>query len=292
MYAFGFSINTLTLLCAGARHRPRRRRRHRHAREHLSPRRGGHDPGEGSAHRQPRDQLRHRRHDHHARGGVCPDRFHDGHHRAPVHGVRLDPCRCGDRVRFRGAQPVADDVLEASQAPEPPQLRLPRHRAFPGLGDPVLSRVAQRCARGPPARSSDRARGGELELFPVHHAQERARARGGRGAHQRELPGAGRRHHRIHGFLCEAARGHCACGARGGPGVRRGGQPDRVAGPRHPPREAVVRAHADPAGDRPLDRAQGLGRHRCRGLSQQLTAARAELAVEADQLRDRDGAAL
>ena len=94
------------------------------------------------------------------------------------------------------------------------------------------------------------------------------------------------------GLLREAARGHCAGGARGGPGVRRGGQPDRVAGPRHPPGEAMVRAHADPAGDRPLHCAQGLRRHRRRRLPQQLTAARAELPVEADQFRDPDGAAL
>ena len=114
MYVFGFSINTLTLLALvlaiglvvdDAIVMLENIYRHVEAR---------HDAGEGGAAGQPGDQLRHHRHDHHAGRRVCADRLHDRRHRAAVHRIRLDARRRGDRLRLRGADPVADDVLEAA----------------------------------------------------------------------------------------------------------------------------------------------------------------------------------
>ncbi len=68
-------------------------------------------------------------------------------------------------------------------------------------------RPAQRRARcaaaGPAARS---LRGG-IELFSVHHHEERARPGRGPRQHLRGVPRSGRRHHRIHRRLCQEARG-------------------------------------------------------------------------------------
>ena len=111
----------------------------------------------------------------------APIGFMTGPHRPAVHGVRLDFGRRGDRVGLRRADIVADDVLQVAQASNPPQSGLSRHRALSRRGDKGLPRTAQGSPRGAPARPPHRPGGRVLELFPVHHAQERACAGRGRG---------------------------------------------------------------------------------------------------------------
>ena len=61
----------------------------------------------------------------------APIGFMTGIDRTAVHRVRLDARRRGDRLRLRRADAVADDVLEAVEAPGPSQSLLSHHRAIP-----------------------------------------------------------------------------------------------------------------------------------------------------------------
>ena len=119
MYAFGFSINTLTLLALVLAIGLVVDDAIVMLENIYPPRRGRHAAGQGRAGRQPRDQLRRHRHDHHARRGLCADRLHDRHDRAAVHRIRLDARRRGHRVGLRRADAVADDVLEAAASTRP-----------------------------------------------------------------------------------------------------------------------------------------------------------------------------
>ena len=117
MYAFGFSINNMTLLGAHAVGRLRGRRRHRHAGEHRAPRRGRHAPVRGGAERLARDRLHHRIDHIFADRGVHPGAA-DGRHGRPrvprIRGVDLG----GDhRFRLRFAHAHADAVRARAQEP-------------------------------------------------------------------------------------------------------------------------------------------------------------------------------
>ena len=97
MYAFGFSINNMTLLALDAVGRLRGRRRHRHAGEHRAPHRRRHAAVRGGAEGLARDRLHHRVDHLLADRGVHPGAA-DGRHGRPrvprVRGVGRD----GDRA--------------------------------------------------------------------------------------------------------------------------------------------------------------------------------------------------
>ena len=89
----------------------------------------------------------------------------------------------------------------------------------------------------------------------------------------RDVPRARGRDHRIYRRLRQAARADLSLGSRGRSRVRRGRQPDGVARNLGRAAEALGRARADPAGDRQIDRAAHGGRAR-RGRLPEQSAAR------------------
>ena len=116
MLALGFSLNLLTLLAMvlaiglvvddaivvveNV---------HRHIEE-------GKTPLQASLHRRARDRRAGDRDDDHAGRGLCADRLPHRPHRHAVPRVRLHAGRRGDHLGRRGADPVADDVLDAADA--------------------------------------------------------------------------------------------------------------------------------------------------------------------------------
>ncbi len=88
LWAFGYTIDNISLARPDARRRPGRRRRDRHAREHHAPRRARRGAVPGGAARLARGRL----HDHLdlelAGRGVHPDLLHAGRDRPPVPRVR------------------------------------------------------------------------------------------------------------------------------------------------------------------------------------------------------------
>ncbi len=117
MYLFGFSINTLTLLAFVLAVGlvvddaiVMLENIHRHIED-------GHEALCGGNQRQQGNRLRLHRHDADAGGGLCARQLPDRTHRAAVRGVRPDIGRRRAGVRFRGPQPVADDVQQAAAPP-------------------------------------------------------------------------------------------------------------------------------------------------------------------------------
>ena len=103
MYAFGFSINTLTLLAMVLAVGlvvddaiVMLENIYRHVEDGMPPLQGGH---QGRA----RDRLRRVAMTHHAGRGLRADRLPDRTHRAAVHGVRAGrwPARCWSRASSR-----------------------------------------------------------------------------------------------------------------------------------------------------------------------------------------------
>ena len=120
----------------------------------------------------------------------APIGFMTGIDRAAVHRVRLDAGRRGDRLRLRRAHAVADDVLEALEASGASQSPLSHHRAIPERDHHRLSGASERRARGKAARAPARTCRGLLELLPVPDHQERTRSGRGPGQHLRGVPRA------------------------------------------------------------------------------------------------------
>ncbi len=75
----------------------------------------GETPLAGSARRGARTGHADHLHDHHAGGGVCPDRFHGRAGRHAVHRVRLCPGRCGADIGRGRADALADAVLAGTE---------------------------------------------------------------------------------------------------------------------------------------------------------------------------------
>ena len=181
MYAFGFTINTLTLLALVLAIGlvvddaiVMLENIYRHVEE-------GMPPVKAALIGSTRDRLRHHRHDHHARRGLCADRLHDRTHRAAVHRVRLDARRRGDRLGLRRADALADDVLEAACSIRSITVCFYRIIERVPERDHLLATAAllKGALRDQAARASARVGRGGLELFPVSDHQERARS--GRG---------------------------------------------------------------------------------------------------------------
>ena len=151
------------------------------------------------------------------------------------------------------------------------------------LLDQRLPPGARRHARGALARGAGRAAGRRLELLPVHHAEVGARADRGPRHHRRHRHRARRLDARVHRSLCEADRGSLSAGAgdqavlrghrlpRGEPGDlvlapgRLGGARAQAAGGRGGAGPAHVRhSGADGVpGQSALARARARSRSRC-----------------------------
>ena len=150
----------------------------------------------------------------------------------------------------------------------------PVDRASPAGRDAALSRAAQARARRPPARSACGPRGCGIELFPVFGAQGRACPGRGSGEHHCRFPRPRGRHDRIHRRQRQEARSDCPRRAGSRPRIRRRRQSDRVARPRYSALEALGGAQPHPAGDRAGDCAGHCRGARRRGLPQQSAAPR------------------
>ncbi len=107
MYAFGFSLNLLTMLAIVLAVGSGGGRRHRRGGERRAPRAHGQDAHRGRADRRARAARAHHRDDHHARGGVRADRLPGRPHGLAVPRVRHHARGGGDRVRLRGRDAVA-----------------------------------------------------------------------------------------------------------------------------------------------------------------------------------------
>ena len=160
-------------------------------------------------------------------------------------------------------------------------------RVLQGI-DLGISRHAARRARDASGGAFDRPRRRLRELFPLQPAEGRARADRGPGQHLCDVPRARGRDHRIHRRLCQAARADLSLGSRGRPRLRGGRQSDGIARNLGRAAEALGRARADSAGDRQIDRAAHGGRAWRGRLSEQSTLARSKPEGQADQLRDPD----
>ena len=140
MLAFGFTINLLTLLAIvlsvglvvdDAIVMVENVERHLHM---------GKSPLPGCHRRRPGTGRPDHRDDHHAGRGVCADRHSGRSDRRAVPGVRLHAGGRCDRLRHRGADPFADDGIEAAARG--------RHRArFRGWINRRFERVRRGYAR-------------------------------------------------------------------------------------------------------------------------------------------------
>ena len=141
MYAFGFSLNLLTMLAIVLSVGPGGGRRDRGGGERRAPRAGGEDPDPGRAGRRPRAGGSHHRDDDHAGRGVHADRLPGRPDRLALPGVRHHAGGRGRGVGHRRGDAVAGHELAVRARAWP---RGPAHPA----GQPRFRRGAPRATRG------------------------------------------------------------------------------------------------------------------------------------------------
>ena len=214
--------------------------------------------------RRARDRLRGDRHHRDPDGGVRAARLHDRQYRQALPRIRHHARRLDLLLGRRGAHAHADAVLEADGAGPWP------HPAHDRAG---LREDEQRLSLAALAGSADSGRhpvhrlpGVALGLRPVPVPAEGIRSDGGSRRHHRPPPGAGGREPRLHPRPGEGgrARPHAPAGA----GPRRlhaepGGSRLRASlpgqrGHRDRAPRALGGAHAEPAGHRAPDDAEGV----------------------------------